>query len=172
VRSVGSFLVLASAGTACDGAILDGGETLQGRWSSEPKTAEGWPPGSCAAQSCSLGSELVAFDDMGEAELALVGRFQACSGVMNPVADYAGEEFAADGTHYYLLGSDLHRDPDPGHQTQWSIIDLSEKQGFAGKVQFKIALDGIDSVDWNVLSNCPRVLSNNVTTFVAVPEAP
>jgi hypothetical protein len=164
------FLLLA-AGTACDGAAIEGGRTLQGLWNAENKTGEGWPSGSCAAQSCSLGSDLAAFDDFAGASLALVGRFRACSGPASPVPDYAGDEYDADGTHYYLLGSDLHRDPDPSHQNEWSIVQLSKKEGFVGNVQFKIALDNSVSVDWVVLSNCPRVLSNNGTIFVGVPEA-
>jgi hypothetical protein len=163
------FLLLSSS-AACEGATIDGGTTLEGRWTAEPKTSEGWPLGSCAADACTLGSSLTSFSDFGEAELALVGRFQACAGVTSPVPDYAGDEYAADGTHYYLLGADLHRDPDPADQRQWSIVSLSEKDGFTGNVQFKIALDGSISVDWVVLSTCPRVLSNNGTTFVAVPE--
>ena len=165
-------VLLLSGLTACDGAVVDGGSTLEGRWLAQSKTDAGWPPGSCAAQSCSLGSGLASFEDIASAELALVGRYRACSGVASPVPDYAGDEYAPDGTHYYLLGSDLHRDPDSAHQTEWSIVSLSPKDGFVGNVQFKIAVDNSVSVDWVVLSNCPRVLSNNGATLEGVPTSP
>jgi hypothetical protein len=164
-----AFLLLSSS-AACEGAMIDGGTTLEGRWTAEPKTPEGWPLGSCAADVCALGSGLMSFSEFEDAELALVGRFRACAGVTSPVPDYAGDEYAADGTHYYLLGADLHRDPDPADRHRWSIVSLGAKDGFTGNVQFKIALDDSISVDWVVLSPCPRVLSNNGTTFVAVPE--
>jgi hypothetical protein len=163
-----AFLVL-SASAACEGTIIDGGTTLEGRWTVEPKTAEGWPLGSCAASACTLGSDLMSFSDLEDAELALVGRFQACAGMTSQVPDYAGDEYAADGWHYYLLGPDLHRDPNLADRHHWSIVSLSAKDGFTGNVQFKIALNDSISVDWVVLSACPRVLSNNGTTFVAVP---
>lgn len=166
------FLVL-SLSAACDGATIDGGTTLQGLWDAEPKTAEGWPLGSCAAPAgvCTLGP-LTAFSDIEDAELALVGRFQACLGVPNPgpVPDYSGDEYAADGTHYYLQGSDMHRDPNTADQNHWSIVSLSQQDRFTGNVQFKIALDDSISVDWVVLSTCPRVLSNNGTTFVGLTD--
>jgi len=171
MRALWPFLVV-STSAACEGATIDGGTTLEAVWNAEPKTAQGWPLGSCAAEACALGSNLAAFSDFDDAELALVGRFGACAGMTSPVPGYSGDEYAADGTHYYLLGDDMHRDPNPADQSQWSIVALSQKAGYTGNVQFKIALGDSVSVDWVVLSSCPRVLSNNGTTFVGVPESP
>jgi hypothetical protein len=103
---------------ACEGSSINGGTTLEDLWIAEPKTDAGWPLGSCAAEACMLGSNLTAFSDFEDAELALVGRFRACSGATQPVPDYMGDEYAAAGTHYYLLGSDLHRDPNPADRSQ------------------------------------------------------
>jgi hypothetical protein len=172
VRRFSSLGLLSSVVAACDVPAVDGGTTLQGRWNAAPKTAEGWPLGSCSATRCAIGTELVAFDDIPSAEVAIVGRYQACAGAVAAVPGYAGEEYAADGTHYYLLGSDLHRDPDPTHRALWSVVALSSRDGVGGNVQFKIALDDSVSVDWVVLSDCPRVLSNNGTTFLGLPDAP
>jgi hypothetical protein len=170
-----SFALLAGAASfaaACDVPAINGGTTLEGRWSAAPKTTEGWPLHSCAATRCEIGTDLVAFDDIPSAEIAIVGRYQACAGAVSAVPGYAGEEYAADGSHYYLLGSDLHRDPDPSHRALWSVVALSSRDGAGGNVQFKIALDDSVSVDWVVLSDCPRVLSNNGTTFLGLPDAP
>jgi hypothetical protein len=171
-RGAGALLpfLFLSASAACEGAIIDGGTTLDGLWNAEPKTPEGWPPGSCAASSCTLGPGLMSFSSFEDAELALVGRFRACAGVTSNVPDYAGDEYAADGWHYYLLGPDLHRDPNLADRHHWSIVSLGAKDGFTGNVQFKIAVNDSISVDWVILSACPRVLSNNGTTFIALPE--
>jgi hypothetical protein len=161
------------AGLACDGPILDGGTTLAAVWDASPKTAEGWPAGSCTeAGTCAVGP-LVHFSSTVEAAVAVVGRYEACLPPQPlPVPGYTGEEFGADGTHYDLVGPDFQRDPDPDHQLPWSIIALSAQPGSPAQTLFKVTIGDSPDVDWSSLSNCPRVISSPAKTLSGLTEYP
>src|SRR5262249_12671920 len=107
-------------------------------------------PATCA----SLFPGATSFGSAADAADALVGRWQFCGKYHSGPADWAGEEFAADGKHYGLVADssgNLVRDVSPADIDDWSLT-LAASGGFE-------LIIGNQDEGVAGLSVCPRVLT-------------